>query len=61
MKKNIGTLDRVIRVVVGLVIFAIGYSYQSWWGLVGLIPFLTGLIGWCGLYTALGISTKKKS
>ncbi len=57
MKHNIGTTDRVIRIVLGIVILAVGYSYQSWWGLIGLIPLITGAIGWCGLYSVFHIST----
>ncbi len=63
MKCNVGTTDRVIRIILGIVILAIGYVYQSWWGLIGLIPLITGAIGWCGLYSVFHISTasKKKS
>ncbi len=61
MKKNIGTTDRVIRIVLGLLILFLGYYYQTWWGIVGIIPLATGLMGWCALYTMFGISTKKGS
>ena len=59
MKKNVGTIDRIIRIVLGVAILALGYYYRTWWGLVGLIPLATGFAGWCGLYTILKISTRK--
>ena len=59
MKQNIGTVDRLIRVIIGLVIITAGLYFESWWGLVGLLPIFTALIGWCGLYAVLGISTCK--
>ncbi len=59
MKKNIGTTDRIIRIILGVAILALGYYYQNWWGIIGLIPLATGLVGWCGLYTLFGMSTKK--
>lgn len=61
MKVNIGLWDRAMRIVLGATILAAGYVYQSWWGLIGLLLVLTGLVGWCGLYTLLGISTKKNN
>ena len=60
MKKNEGTFDRVVRVLVGLVIIAAGFKYGSYWGAIGLIPLITGLIGYCHLYAMLGMSTCKK-
>jgi hypothetical protein len=57
MKKNIGTTDKVIRFVIGLGIAAAGIYFQSWWGLLAIIPIATALISFCGLYTLLGIST----
>ena len=61
MKKNIGSLDRNIRFVLGAVILIIGYINESWWGLIGLIPILTVLINWCPLYVPFNISTRKKA
>ncbi len=61
MKKNVGIIDRVIKVILGLVIFAIGYWYQTWWGLIGIIPFVTGILGSCAIYSMFGISTNKKA
>ncbi len=57
MKKNIGNVDRIIRVIVGLAIIAFGVFNQSWWGLVGLIPLATAAVGFCGLYGVCNMST----
>mgnify|MGYP000411593365 FL=1 len=60
--KNVGSVDRVIRLVLGLVIIGVGYYYQSWWGAIGIVPIFTALIGWCPAYLHFGIitcSTKK--
>lgn len=59
MKPNVGSVDRVIRIVLGLVILAAGYYYRNWWGLVGLLPLLTGLFRVCPGYLPFGISTCK--
>ncbi len=61
MKKNVGSVDRIIRIILGLAIGGIGYYYQSWWGLLGLIPVLTALINFCPLYTPFKINTGKKA
>lgn len=57
MKCNVGTADRAIRILAGLVIIGAGVYYQSWWGVVGVVPLLTAAIGWCPLYTPFGISS----
>jgi hypothetical protein len=55
---NEGTLDRVARVVVGLAVLSLTVvGPHTWWGLVGAIPLLTGLVGFCPLYAVLGIRT----
>ena len=59
MEKNIGGIDRVIRIVLGLVIIGLGIYFKNWLGIIGLVPFLTGLLGRCGLYKFLGINTCK--
>lgn len=59
-KTNEGTIDRVLRVLVGLALIAIVFvGPQTPWGWVGLVPLLTGLVGTCPLYTLLGIRTCK--
>lgn len=57
MKKNVGTTDKIIRIVIGLVIGALGVYYESWWGLLALVPIATAFLSFCGLYTIFGIST----
>jgi len=57
MKQNVGGLDRTLRIIVGLVIIAAGFYFQSWWGAVGVIPLLTGSLGWCPAYLPFGISS----
>lgn len=60
MQCNIGNGDRVFRFIVGLVILGIGAFYQSWWGLIGLIPILTAAFRFCPLYLPFRISTQGK-
>jgi hypothetical protein len=60
---NEGIVDRALRVIVGLVLIAaalglFGPAYTSAWGWIGLVPLLTGLVGWCPLYAVLGIRTR---
>lgn len=60
MKKNIGSIDRTIRIIAGLFLVSlIFWGPKTMWGLVGLVPLLTGLAGWCLPYSLLGISTCK--
>jgi hypothetical protein len=60
MTCNMGTADRVIRLVIGVAIAALGFYYKSWWGLLAIIPLATAALGFCGLYVPLKISTIKK-
>lgn len=58
MSRNEGNIDRVLRVILGLVLLSLVFvGPQSWWGLIGLVPLVTGLIGTCPIYSILGIST----
>ena len=59
MKENVGTIDRLIRIVIGIVIIGLGAYYESWWGLVGIIPLATAATGRCGAYLPFGINTAK--
>ena len=56
--KNVGTVDRAIRIIVGVVLIALVFvGPQTAWGWIGVVPLATGLLGWCGLYTVLGMKT----
>ncbi|MDA8431775.1 MAG: DUF2892 domain-containing protein [Nitrospiraceae bacterium] len=61
MKKNIGGIERAIRIIAGLGILSLAFvGPHSAWGYLGVVPLLTGLTGWCPPYALLGISTCKK-
>ncbi len=57
MKKNEGTIDRVLRLLVGLGLISYAVFGGSAWGYIGVVPLLTGIIGLCPLYGILGMST----
>lgn len=57
MKANVGGIDRILRILLGLGLLGAGYAYGSAWGLIGLVPLLTGLVRFCPLYPLLGLST----
>jgi hypothetical protein len=60
MKANVGGIDKVLRILVGLGLLAIIVFVEGpnrWWGLVGLVPLFTGLFGYCPLYSIFGLST----
>lgn len=58
MTKNVGGIDRIIRIVVGLaLIVAAATGAVGLWGYVGVVPLLTGLMGWCPPYAILGFNT----
>ena len=60
MQANVGRIDRTLRIVVGLAILAMWFVVEGptrWWTLVGLVPLVTGLVGWCPAYQLLGMKT----
>jgi hypothetical protein len=62
MAINEGLVDRALRIIVGLALIGValgiyGAAYTSPWGWVGIVPLVTGVIGWCPAYTVLGIKT----
>jgi hypothetical protein len=61
MNHNIGNLDKVIRLIVGLfIIIYIGFVLNSWWGLIGIIPIFTIITSNCLLYSLFGINSCKR-
>ena len=59
MEKNIGSADRTLRIIVGIVILLVGFVFKSWWGIIGVVPLVTASLGWCPAYLPFGISTCK--
>lgn len=57
MKTNIGYVDRVVRVVLGLIIMWVAFDLRSAWGILGFFPLLTAYLGICPLYHWLHVST----
>ena len=59
MKLNVGGIDRVLRIIVGAALISLVFvGPMTPWGWVGLVPLLTGLIGWCPPYAMFGWNTR---
>jgi hypothetical protein len=57
-KRNVGTIDRVFRIVLGLILIALVFTGpQTPWGWIGIVPLATGFMRTCPLYTLFGLST----
>ncbi len=58
MNKNVGTVDRIVRIVSGgaLIAYAV-YNPSAWWGWIGVVPVLTALVGYCPAYSLIGVKT----
>ena len=61
MKKNIGKVDKVVRLVLAIAIAVLGIVFKSWLGLIAIVPLATALVGTCPLYLPFGISTRRKA
>lgn len=61
MTHNEGSTDRILRVIAGIAVIGAGVYYGSWWGAVGIVPLATAAMGWCPLYSILGVNTCKKT
>lgn len=60
MRANVGSADRLIRIVLGLVLFSLFFLLDGnlkYLGLIGFVPLLTAFVKWCPLYTLFGINT----
>lgn len=58
MTKNVGGIDRILRIVAGLVLIALAVTgIIGVWGYIGVIPLFTAAIGWCPAYSLLGVKT----
>lgn len=60
MQKNVGSIDRIIRIILGGGLIAAGIIMGYWWlSVIGAVPILTAILGWCPAYLPLGIKTCK--
>lgn len=60
MKANVGGVDKILRIIVGLGLLSLIFILEGnarWWGLIGLVPLLTGLFNFCPLYGLIGVNT----
>lgn len=58
MKANVGGIDRILRIVAGLILIALAATGTvGLWGYIGVVPLLTGALRFCPLYPLLGISS----
>jgi hypothetical protein len=59
MTKNVGGIDKIARIIAGLIIIIAGLIFRSWWGIIGLVPLLTAIFNYCPAYLPFGISSCK--
>lgn len=58
-KPNVGTVDRVVRILFGLVLLSLVFvGPKTAWGWIGIVPLLTGVINFCPLYSLIGLNTR---
>lgn len=58
MKVNVGMVDKVVRIIAGLVLIGLTLTGTiGAWGWIGVIPLVTGVMGWCPLYSIIGVNT----
>jgi hypothetical protein len=63
MQVNIGSIDKTVRIVAGLVLLSLVFLLEGkarWFGLIGVVPLVTAFTGFCPLYTVLGMNTCSK-
>lgn len=61
MTRNEGTIDRGFRIVLGLALLSLVFAGHPWLALLGLVPLVTGLVGYCPLYRVIGVRTCSSS
>lgn len=63
MQQNVGSLDKIVRVIIGLGLLALLFIVEGnirWIGLIGVVPIFTALTGWCPAYSLFGMSTTSR-
>ena len=57
MKTNVGGIDKILRIVVGIALVAWAIFGGPVWAWIGVLPIITGVMGWCPAYTLIGLNT----
>lgn len=60
MKSNVGSIDKIVRIIVGIGLLSLFFVLEGsakYLGLIGIVPIATALVGWCPLYTLIGLNT----
>jgi hypothetical protein len=57
VSQNVGTIDRAVRIVLGLALLALAVFGGQWWGWIGVVPLVTAFMGFCPAYKLVGLST----
>ena len=63
MQQNVGSMDKVVRVIIGLALLSLVFVLKGsirWLGLIGLVPIFTAFVGWCPAYSLFGINSSAK-
>jgi hypothetical protein len=60
MKINVGSIDKVARIILGLGLIVFALITQNWWGLIGIVPLLTAFMSFCPVYSLFNVSTVQK-
>jgi hypothetical protein len=60
MKKNVGSIDKILRIVLGLGLIGFAVITKNWWGFIGIVPLLTAFMNYCPGYSLLKVSTVQK-
>jgi hypothetical protein len=61
MTPNMGTIDKWLRIVIGIVLIALAiFGVIGWWGYIGILPLATGLVNFCPVYRLIGVDTREK-
>lgn len=60
MKKNVGNIDQAIRMIAGIALIIFAVVTNNWWGLIGIVPIITSVIGYCPVYSLFKISSVSK-
>lgn len=57
MGQNVGMADRIVRIILAVVFIILAIVYSPWWFIPALLALVTGIVGWCGIYSLFGWNT----